>query len=998
MYSDYPLQYNVLRAAAEELKGRMYRRVCNFDIEGYVTAEPVPFSERGKGSFRKFEIGDNWGGLFDCGWFRMHAHIPAGFTSGDLYIKLDLSGEALLFDSEGCPVKGFTSVRSRRANVLGGMGKTVYPAKEFIRGGEIEFWVDAGNNDLFGEYLGGEIAEACLAVRSPKLRELYYDFAVLCELMETVSADTAWHHRIKNVLSETELILKDYTEEEAERCLVLLKPVLGVRNARTGFDVSALGHAHLDLAWTWPIRETRRKAARTFSTALSLMEAYPDYIFTASQAQLFSWIKEDHPDLYERIKGKIRNKNFEPQGGMWVESDLNIPGGESLVRQFLYGQRFFEEEFGKPAEVCWLPDSFGFPGCLPQLIRGAGMKYFLTMKIRTAPHNIVYPHDTFWWEGIDGTRVLAHCSPFEGYNSAASPAEIREGERRFRDKGRCPSALMLYGQGDGGGGAGCETLEALARESRLEGLPPVVKRSALQFFERIERAGKYDTWSGCMDLDMHTGTLTSAAEIKHLNKEAEKALHTAEWIAAVSQDRSAQERLRGIWKSVLLYQFHDILTGTSIMRVYEEAKEHYAELLAEIGQIASRGVNILSEHSAEAEALLNPAPFARTCFAEREGKLFRAEIGAYAFEIPVWEESRPSSKVRENVIENAILRVRFSPDGAVVSVKDKRSGYEFISGASNRLRLYEDDLLCGDEKWSRGSAWDIPIRFKGKLREEAKLLEAKTFATKTAAVCIQRYSVGNSIVEQRIELPEGAARIDFRTSVDWAEKRKMLRSEFSLNIYAREAARGIQFGTVRQNMHKNTVWDESVFEVCAQRFLDVSDGARGAALIAPEKYGYRVQDGQPEICLLRSSDYPAEGLDLGRHTFTYSLFVHEGDHTGGGVLREAYLAEYPVQKVSGVRPFPQRFAVRADVENIIAETIKAGEDGGTVVRLYEAYGRAQRTALAVKGASAVWETDLTERKRIKRYAVKNGRIELFFHPYEIKTLYMEDSNEGRNDL
>lgn len=476
---------DALRLTAELIKKRIWTKLTDFTVRANVTKEPLPFARRKEGKLRTFRLGDVWGDTFDCAWFFMSAVVPESAAGKVLYARVDVSGEALLVDGDGNPLKGFTSVTSGKTLTLGDFGKTIWPVN--ARPGEkVELTFDAGNNDLFGKNRGGRIIEAGLYACDTEMRALYYDYAVLFDLMCACDERYSWYHKIRRALTEAERRLDRFDADEVAACRRILAPLLSVRSAETGFELSVLGHAHLDLAWTWPVRETIRKGARTFATALAHMETYPDYIFGASQAQLYEWMRCNYPQLFERIRRRVEEGRWELQGGMWVECDLNIPCGEALVRQFLYGQAFFRQHFGRKAEVCWLPDSFGFTGALPQLIRGAGMSYFLTQKIRTAPHMIRYPHDTFLWKGIDGTAVLTHVAPYENYGSGGTPREIKACEERFLDKSVCDDALFLVGQGDGGGGAGAECLECYERTKDLEGLPRSRMRTAGDFFRRTD--------------------------------------------------------------------------------------------------------------------------------------------------------------------------------------------------------------------------------------------------------------------------------------------------------------------------------------------------------------------------------------------------------------------------------------------------------------------------------------------------------------------------------
>ncbi len=411
------------------------------------------------------------------------------------------------------------------------------------------------------------------------------------DLLPLLPPDSARAAEIREALAAARGALHKFSAAEAERARALLAPALGKRGDDAGVTVSAVGHAHIDLAWLWPLRETVRKSARTFATALALMERYPDYVFGASQPQQYDWVKRHHPGLYARIKERVAEGRWEPQGAMWVEADLNLTGGEALVRQILYGKRFFRDEFGVEPACLWEPDVFGCSGAVPQLLAKSGVEFFMTQKLSW---NWVtrHPHHTFWWEGIDGSKVLAHFPPEDTYNSSAAPRAVHKAATSFLEKSVSDRVLLLFGIGDGGGGPGEEHLEFLAREKNLAGLAPVVQEPSHAFFRHIAKdAARYPTWRGELYLERHQGTYTTQARSKRYNRKLELALRELEFASAMAAELAGHvyphARLEEIWKEVLLYQFHDILPGSSIARVYDESLARYAALAAEIAELTA---------------------------------------------------------------------------------------------------------------------------------------------------------------------------------------------------------------------------------------------------------------------------------------------------------------------------------------------------------------------------------------------------------------------------
>ncbi|MBN2558923.1 MAG: alpha-mannosidase, partial [Clostridia bacterium] len=404
------------------IENRIYEKIGDIETWAWITGEPVLYEERMSGNKQRLGIGDNWGGLFDCAWFNFKGLIPSEYLGGDIVFIIDINGEACIFDGHGEPLQGITTAASMFDPTLGKPGKRVVLSDKLIdSAGYFDFWADAGNNDLFGnQQNNGTLKEASIAIINNGIRKIYYDFEVLLEMLDIIPQNKAGHHTILKALYEASLVLDSFDDNEVQTASGILQAEISRRNTDSPLTINAIGHSHIDLAWLWPIRETKRKAVRTFATVLLNMETYPDYVFGASQPQLYQWIKDGYPRMYERIKSRIKEGRWEPQGAMWVEADTNITGGESLVRQILYGKKFFREEFGIEADTLWLPDVFGYSAAIPQILKKSDVDYFITIKISWNDFN-KFPHHTFFWQGIDGTRVLSHMPPEGTYNSSAAP-------------------------------------------------------------------------------------------------------------------------------------------------------------------------------------------------------------------------------------------------------------------------------------------------------------------------------------------------------------------------------------------------------------------------------------------------------------------------------------------------------------------------------------------------------------------------------------------------
>jgi alpha-mannosidase len=826
--------------------------------------------------------------------------------------------------------------------------------------------------------------------------------------------------------------------ESAERALTTLTVDLPRRPAGDPAPtIIATGHAHLDVAWLWPLWRTRQKVAHTVANALHLMERYPEYHFSMSQPQVYAYLKDDDPALYARMRAAIADGRFEPVGMMWLEPDCNVTGGESLVRQLLYGARFFKEEFGERDHVVWLPDVFGYSAALPQLMRGCGITCFMTTKISWNQFNRM-PYDTFRWRGIDGSEVLTHFitasaepvkhlsdAQFYTYVGNMSGGEAFGLWNHYRQKPINNELLYCYGWGDGGGGPTEEMLEAARILGDLPGFPQVQPGRVDGFFERLYARIWDDpnlpTWVGELYLEYHRGTYTSQARTKQANRQAELRYREAEWLNAWAVRNGAPNRqaeLEAGWRTILLNQFHDILPGSSVNQVYVESDAQYAEALQTartVWQAAAAHLLGATELHAPITAVVNSLPWARrepVCIPLADQgapdlpgvltQLVEDDSGAPALLAAVVtppygytlleaasDGTSPAPAgmlhVERNLLENDFLRIAFDDNGEIRSLFDKQAGREVLPTGqrANQLVLYEDRPL-------RWDAWDIDIFYAEKpypLHEITDWRVAERGPLRAALEITRR--CGQSTIRQRICLWHNSPRIDFVTTVDWQERQMLLRALFPLDLNASRATCEIQFGAVERPTHRNTSWDIARFEVCAQRWVDLSEGDYGVALLNNGKYGHSLHDNVLGISLLKGAIFPDREADLGAHRFTYSLLPHNGDWRAGEVVRRAYelnapliampLAEHPAD--------PTHAFLSVTGDNVIVETVKVADDGdGLIVRLYEAHNQRGRVRLHFgQPLASVEETDLLERP-IQSLASGSDSVEVAVRPFEVKTL------------
>lgn len=997
---------NYIKNKLQKIKNNIYTKVAPLSSTAWTSKDPLSFKERFKGKKKSIKIDDQWGKLWSCAWFNFTGTVPQKAKGSKVVLLIDLSGEGCVVDDEGVPIRGLTTVSSTFDKSLGEPGKRVVQFLDKAQGKEeVDIWIDAGNNDLFGNFKNdGVLKEASIAECDPLYRKLYYDFRILFSLMEVLDEDSARYHTLLHNLEKAAQTIKNYTAPEAKKARSILKKELEKENGDYSLEVSAIGHAHLDLAWLWPIRETIRKAARTFSTVLELMDRYPDYIFGASQPQLYQWVKEYYPELYKKIKEKVKEGRWEVQGGMWVESDMNIPDGESLIRQILYGKKFFKEEFNQDIETLWLPDVFGYSAALPQILKKSGIDYFMTQKLSWNNYND-FPHHSFWWEGLDGSKVLTHMLPEETYNSSGAPRAVAKAEKNYKDKGISQNCMMLYGIGDGGGGPGAEHLEAVKREKNLNGIAPVKQEFSRDFFKKLEKnQDQYKKWSGELYLEKHQGTYTIQAKNKKYNRKLEIALKKLEHnsvLADIYSDYNyPQAEIEAIWKKVLLYQFHDILPGSSIDRVHNESVSDYENLAQKIEALNEKASKKILNNTKTADYLTyNYLSWDRKEWLNVDDSWLYLEISALSQQNLKEEEfsqiDQGALKAAANRIENDLLKVEFDQDGSITSVYDKKQDKEVLAAdqKANLLNVYDD----------HGNAWDFTAVYDKYQKDSFKLESSDSFISGPQVIMKQNYSYGDSKLKQKIVIQLHSKRIDFQTNVDWQERKKMLRVSFPLNIYANKVNCDIQLGSLERPTHRNTSWDSAKYEIPAQKWVDMSQGDYGAALINDCKYGYKAKDNVLDLNLLRSPSYPGKNADLGKHEFKYALFPHSGDHIEAEVDKEANKLNSPLEIKKVAKETEEagnldlsNSLIKSSSNNIVISAVKKAEkDEAIIIRLHENFGRSEEINLKFnftnKKIKKLNETNLMETK-LKKLKLDNNKTKLSFKPYEIKTLkiFLED--------
>ncbi|GGN12736.1 alpha-mannosidase [Lentzea pudingi] len=957
------LEERLNRTLKERIRPAVYGETAPLELAVWtVPDEPVPVAEALGATYEPAQVGDAWGAPWSTSWFRLTGSVPEAWEGKQVEVVLDLGfthpgpgfqSEGLAYTADGLPIKG---IEPRN---------TYLP----VDGSEVLFYLEAAGNPTILDFhpflptsLGDKetagteplykILKAELAVFQPQVWHLMLDIEVLQSLMRELPDHDPRRHKVLHALDRAMDAL-DLNEVAATADLAReeLAGVLSLPANASAHKVSAIGHAHIDSAWLWPLRETVRKCARTFSNVTKLMDEYPDLYFACSQAQQYAWMKEHHPHVWDRVREKVRSGQFVPVGGMWVESDTNMPGGEAMARQLVHGKRFFLDNFGVETEEVWLPDSFGYSAALPQLIKLSGSRWFLTQKLSWNQIN-KFPHHTFWWEGIDGTRIFTHFPPVDTYNSSLSGEELARASRQFAEHAKASRSLVPFGYGDGGGGPTREMMETAHRVANLEGSPTVRVEPPRDFFQAAQdEYPDAPVWAGELYLEKHRATYTTQAKTKQGNRRSEHLLREAEhWSTAAALQGAdyPYEDLDRLWKTVLLHQFHDILPGSSIAWVHREAEATYARVASELKALTATAIDALK--------------------GEGDDEL--------TFDVLGGDTPRPFVAPVDGVLDNGRLRVTIDAEGIVTSILDLEEDREVLPphGFAGMPQLHRDN----PNQWD---AWDIDPFYRN---WKADLTPSERVDASEGVVV--RAKFGDSVLTQTIRLREGAKQVDFDTEVDWQEREKLLKIAFPLDLRAEVSTAETQFGHLHRPVHTNTSWEAAKFEICAHRYLHVGEPGYGVAVVNDSTYGHEVtrttrDDGGTtttvRLSLLRAPRFPDPETDQGEHRFRYALVIGNLP----AAIDAGYRINLPPQAVRGSRaPEP---LVRTDNPAVRVEALKLADDrsGDVVVRLYEAHGGRARASISTSFAhTRIQETDLLERPLAEQSA------EVVLRPFQVITL------------
>ncbi|CAH1250253.1 MAN2C1 [Branchiostoma lanceolatum] len=1018
------------------LRGRLYpHKAPVTSLHHHCTADRIRYDQAVSMEFKPTQVGHSFGKTWSTHWFKVELDISKDWEGSEVRFIWDSGSEAMVWQ-DGEPIQGLAGDTYSRTDFI--LTKKLDKAQPY----HVTLYVEMAANGMFGAGGGTMISapdpnrtftlsRAELAVLDRDVYDLLMDFEVIIDMAKHISEENQRSYQALYTANQMVNVCDVRDKSTYARAREIARNFLSQRNGDSQHVIHAMGHCHIDSAWLWPYAETIRKCGRSWASTIRLMEEYPEFTFTCSQAQQFAWVKEHYPTLYQKIQTRVAEGKFIPVGGTWVEMDGNIPSGEAFVRQFLFGQKFFKKEFGAYCKEFWLPDTFGYSAQLPQIMAGAGINRFLTQKLSWSLVN-KFPHHMFYWEGLDGSRCLAHFPPADSYGTEAKAEDLLKTAKNHKDKGRVNSSVLLYGHGDGGGGPTEDMLERLRRLTDVDGLPRVAMSSPDKFFSQVEQeeSSNLCTWVGELYLELHQGTFTTQAQIKKGNRQCEFLFHNIELLAtlawAVTRGKDTDrylypsEPLSHMWRLFLLNQFHDVLPGSCIKAVVDDALQYYQEIQTSgcklLGEATERllcakpstsvlgAVNTLSW---DREELLEiPAGLASKMVIDSSVPQQELEdgtvlvcascpsMGYAALEAPEADLWPVSVSVDEHqgsvVLENGYISASIDYMGRVTSLGLLETGREAIAPGclGNQFVLFDDIPLY----WDAWDVMDYHLETRKPLTDVSQQVHIVESGPLRAAVQVQIPISEVSYIKQTITLDTGSLELRFHTQVEWHENRKFLKVEFPLHVRTTEATYETAFGHLRRPTHQNTSWDWARYEVCGHKWADLSEYNFGVALMNDCKYGHCAQGNVIRLSLLKSPKAPDSEADMGHHTFTYAIMPHMGTFQDAGVIQAAYSLNQPLLPAQLPADTDSRSHSFFTVSNpaVILETVKKAEDvdNAIVLRLYESCGGHGTTALS--STLPITRVDrcnlLEEVHSNSALPWEGGSVQLSFTPFQIITL------------
>lgn len=1015
-----------IEARLSTLNGLICNERIPLKLEIHPEKLPTP-GDAEAAEYKPISVGDFWGWPDPDAWFHIRVQIPEELDGKAVQVILKLGGSSLVFLG-GHPFQG---IDPEHPELL------LTPS---AKAGEIfDLYIESFIGTFI--YEPTEVTEmrrrqciqaAFLTTINEEVYQYFVDLKMLLHSARALGIESEIGVELLNLADQSleRLDLRNpgdsYFQESIQTAHDYLRKGLEKLRNRYGNagDVCLIGHAHIDTAWLWPLSETERKCGRTFSTALKLMEYYPEFQFVQSQPQLYEFTRKRYPELYQQIKKAAEKDQWEPAGAMWVEADTNISSSESLVRQCLYGKRFWKKEFGIDTRVLWLPDAFGYSYTLPQILRKSGVDYFMTTKISWNQFN-QFPHTTFQWEGVDGSQVTCHFPP-DTYNGEVNPEDIKRVWDANKSKTVFPSILFPVGFGDGGGGVTPWMLDHAKALKNIPGMPSIRMEKVSDFFKEIDTSKPLPVWNDELYLELHRGTLTTQSPMKKDMRKGELLMRETEIFASLSKffdNPYPQEILEKQWKILLCNQFHDILPGSSVHIVYKEAAEQFRNLRKIIGQQKDQAVqNLCQEIDTQGNGkpivVFNSLSWAATgivqvsiensnkninvydskwtrvpCqWLDKQTLVFEAQqVPSLGYEVYHLEEGIPETEeipltAKTNLLENKFFRMELNGN-RIVKLWDKIRSRDVLEPGNigNRLVVHEDRPNYWD-------AWDIDYFYRSKFWEVDQVESAEVEENGSVFATVKvNLKYDKSRICQRIRIYHGIPRIDFITEVDWHESSQLLKVGFPMNIHTNHATYDIGYGSIQRPNHQNTSWDMARFEVSGHKWTDLSEEDYGVSLLNDCKYGHDALGNVLRISLLRSPNSPDAEADRGKQEFTYSIYPHARDPWSGGSVQAGYELNVLLEGVltdshPGTLPSRHSF-IEVSAPNIIIEVIKKAEDSEEfILRAYECYNRRGEVTFTFdRPVLSAVETDLLEQET-GSVSVEDSQIKVSYKPFEIKTI------------
>ncbi|KAF7224392.1 alpha-mannosidase 2C1 [Nothobranchius furzeri] len=990
------------------LRGRLYGESCPLEtIDSFLSPNRITFSEASQQNFDPYHIGDTFGPTWWTCWFKVSMTIPESWRGKEVHLLFESDGEAMVW-RDGQPVQGLTKEGEKTSYILSECLKDEEPHR-------LTLYVEMACNGLFGAGQGSMIAapdpnrkfsvhKTELVIFNRNVQKLLTEFEMLVDIVKELGEGEQRGYQALFTANEMVNLCDPSDPSSFSKAHSLAHKFFSQHNGESQHTVHAMGHCHIDSAWLWPYEETIRKCGRSWVTAVSLMEKDPEFVFTCSQAQQFEWVKNWYPGLFTKIQHYVKRGQFIPVGGTWVEMDGNLPSGESMVRQFLQGQRFFNQEFGMLCKEFWLPDTFGYSAQLPQIMQGCGISNFLTQKLSWNLVN-TFPHNTFFWEGLDGSKVLTHFPPGNSYEMKGKVEDLVKTVKNNKDKGRANHSAALFGFGDGGGGPTQLMLDRLHLIKDTDGLPRVQMSSPDKLFSQLQAdSALLCTWTGELFLELHNGTYTTQAQIKRENRQCEVLLHDVEVASSLALCQNQTfvypvAKLQQLWRLLLLNQFHDVIPGSCIGMVVEDALNYYREIHGDGAALLQEACEALGSKGGST-GVFNSLPWERhevIQITDDSEKPRLALVRAPSVGVSLVKETQPLTPVSVTlqadgavVMENGILQTIVRKDGTLTSLRVISANRETISDgcAGNQFVIFDDVPLY----WDAWDVMDYHLQTRKPVVEVVQPVQVVSSGGLRGSVSFALRISDKSTVTQEIVMDAVCPYIKFNTKVQWAESHKFLKVEFPVRVRSPNATYEIQFGHLQRPTHWNTSWDWARFEVWAHKWADLSEHNFGVALLNDSKYGYSIHRNTMTLSLLRAPKAPDAVADMGTHQFTYAIMPHTNSFQDASVIQCSYNLNFPLRLIQCHPDSEPWSAFSVSPPSVILETIKQAEDGkGTlVVRLYESHGGSVtatlNTNLPVKEA---WHCDLLERRDPARPALITPEgISLTFKPFQIVTLQL----------